>query len=379
MRYVTLGLLLVLLASPAQAAITFLDAGSAQQEATPDNGAQWYTQFVGTWSSSNDAVSMGPRTIKGVGAFSILKLNKMALGPAAGRVKFWFRTSALPSASTRIMQVSVGSFNLAVTLSSAGHLQLTTGNGATTQLGSDGTTTIATDTVYRIALALTITNSTTFSAKVFVNESTTDISVTNSGTLAGGGDSYVGSVDSQATSLTLYYSNIYADDDGSVTDPGNVQVTAKLPTTANANNFGTTIGTGAVDERPFSISNGVERPDSSQSTQNYAIQAAGTGDVDLTGATIVGYVGWILAKGTTGGIGTPKITVNGTDTAITLTNGAALFQEATTSATYPSNAATIGMVSTGAGDDTFLYECGIMVAYLPAAPATSVRHRSRTL
>ena len=65
--------------------------------------------------------------------------------------------------------------------------------------------------------------------------------------------------------------------------------------------------------------------------------------------------------------GTPKITNNGTDTAITLTTTSSLFTNIVDSASYPSNAAGIGMISGGGGLDTYLYECGMLIAYTPAA------------
>ena len=67
--------------------------------------------------------------------------------------------------------------------------------------------------------------------------------------------------------------------------------------------------------------------------------------------------------------GTPKIMDNGSETAITLTATSALYTLTTTSATYPSNAAGIGMRSSNATPDTFLYECGTVIAYTPAVVA----------
>lgn len=63
--------------------------------------------------------------------------------------------------------------------------------------------------------------------------------------------------------------------------------------------------------------------------------------------------------------GTPALWDNGAATAITLTTTAAIYTLITDSTTYPSNAAGIGMKSTGATPDTFLYECGTIIAYIP--------------
>ena len=66
-------------------------------------------------------------------------------------------------------------------------------------------------------------------------------------------------------------------------------------------------------------------------------------------------------------VGTPKITNNGTDTAITLTTTSSLFTNIVDSATYPSDAAGIGMVSGGGSANTYFYEGGMLIAYIPGA------------
>ena len=95
--------------------------------------------------------------------------------------------------------------------------------------------------------------------------------------------------------------------------------------------------------------------------------------MNISAATLVARLAWIWAKATTGALGTPKITNNGVDTAIALTSTSALYTNIVDSATYPSNAATIGMESTGALDVTFFYEAGMLIAYTPAATARGAR------
>ena len=74
-------------------------------------------------------------------------------------------------------------------------------------------------------------------------------------------------------------------------------------------------------------------------------------------------------KAVTGGtsVGDPKIMVNGTETSLVLTTSNALYTKLYDSASYPTNAAAIGMRSSGTTADTFMYECGMLVAYIPAA------------
>jgi hypothetical protein len=71
----------------------------------------------------------------------------------------------------------------------------------------------------------------------------------------------------------------------------------------------------------------------------------------------------MYAKSGTAATGTPAITLNGNDTSVSLTTAYAIYVANVTSNAYPSNAATIGMLSTGAAATTFLADCGIMVAY----------------
>lgn len=73
--------------------------------------------------------------------------------------------------------------------------------------------------------------------------------------------------------------------------------------------------------------------------------------------------------------GTPKIMDNGTETAITLTTSSALYSILTTTSSYPTNAAAIGMRSSNAGPDTFLYECGMLVSYIPFVYAPTIFRR----
>jgi len=95
------------------------------------------------------------------------------------------------------------------------------------------------------------------------------------------------------------------------------------------------------------------------------------GDVNINTATVVGYMGWAWAKESAVS-GTPKLTVNGTDYGVTLTTSPAIYRQCVTSNTYPANAATIGMVSSGTADDTFMYETGIVVAYVPLGKVPTI-------
>jgi len=60
--------------------------------------------------------------------------------------------------------------------------------------------------------------------------------------------------------------------------------------------------------------------------------------------------------------GSPEIINNGTPTAITLTTSPFIHTNIVTNATYPTE---IGMTSSNGTPDTFLYECGFLVAFVP--------------
>lgn len=63
--------------------------------------------------------------------------------------------------------------------------------------------------------------------------------------------------------------------------------------------------------------------------------------------------------------GSPNITDNNVDTVLTLSTTPDIYQVFVTSASYPSNIAGIGMKSSGTTAQTYLYECGTLIAFHP--------------
>lgn len=105
---------------------------------------------------------------------------------------------------------------------------------------------------------------------------------------------------------------------------------------------------------------------------SYRIVAATTSiqpEITDTTANRTGATGTASFKGTTIVNATPQLTSNGSDTALTLSTSSALYTVTTTSASYPSNVAGIGMKS-GAPEETYFYEGGVLIAY-KAAPVVS--------
>lgn len=308
------------------------------------------------------------------------------LAATGGRISIYVYLNAKPSGSISVpisLTQSNGTTSIAaVNITSAGVLQLV--NDTATQLGSNGST-LATGTWYRITLACSITSTSVNSFKIFLN-GTVDITVTN-GTLhnispAG----YSLGQNNTDTAMDLRMSDIYADNNTSVTDiASDVWVTAKEPisngTTNGMTGSGTPSGLGTgnaryVNERPVSTSNFVSViAAGSAITEEYNLQTVAQGDIDITGATIIDYMGWVINKALIAETG--SIIVNGVSSNISITTGTSLFFKAAGSTTYPAGTGTdIGMITATTVTTVSLYECGIMVAYTPAVAATTPRFRS---
>lgn len=237
----------------------------------------------------------------------------------------------------------------------------------------DGISTMLPDSWYRISFG-------------FVQHGTDDLEVTTyldgiqelsiEGASTGGfsgpfSDLQYGWILSPGANHLCWLDQLYIDDGDDLSDPGNKRITAKLPASVNENNWDTTGGTGAVNERPLSETNFRQHAASTGVRQTYTLQSAATGDVDLTGESIVGYMGWAWAKRGAGDLGdSPAFIVNNvlelsvsSSPIISLSATPALLKAPVTSVNYPSHAAGIGMRSNEESGDTFMYECGVVVAY----------------
>jgi hypothetical protein len=346
-------------------AILFLESGT---DAT--QGIEFFTSSSGTVASSTTTSVTGPRAVRctsgGAGAAAWVQRTGI-IADSGGRLSLRVRVSAIPTANqpvATVFNVALSSSVFFLRLISSGVLELAAvGAGTTPDLG-----TLSVNTWYRLSIAWVLTATNNYTIKAWL-DGANEVTITQAdgnltGLIGGSGPLRMGWTNAGVgNSVTTDIEDIYVDDSTALTDPGDVHVTYKAPTTTNANNFDTTGGTGAVNERPISTTNYKQHAAISSATQNYAIQDAATGDCHIAGLTLLGYGAWIWAKGTAGGAGTPKITNNGADTAIVLTASAALYTNYVASSSYPSNAATVGMVATNNADDTFLYECGMLIAY----------------
>jgi hypothetical protein len=121
------------------------------------------------------------------------------------------------------------------------------------------------------------------------------LSATGSATLR------LGLITQPGASKTLHLSDIYIDDSSSLADPGDIQVTPKLPNALNTNNFDTLGGSGAnrynrVSDRALSETNYISHVASTNVEESFGIESASQGDVNISGKTFVASQGWVWAK-----------------------------------------------------------------------------------
>lgn len=290
--------------------------------------------------------------------------------------------SALPSGTNGIVVALLdgsGNANISLNLTTAGVLQVK--NAIFTQIGTNGPT-LATGSWYRLSLAYTFTSTTVNRIEVFV-DAVSAISITNAtlNNIAVNRVSWGNFSVSADTAFDWRLSDNYVDDSTALTDPGNIWVTAKRPNAnGTTNGFTTQIGSGGsgygtghspqVNERALSVTNGWSMIGAGSAiTEEYNIESKSTGDIDISAATIVDYVGWVYSSALASE--TASIIVNNVTSNISLTSTNTMFTAVAGSSTYPAGTGKdIGEVTTTALTTVSLYECGIMVAYIPAAVVT---------
>src|SRR5678815_1583577 len=145
--------------------VKFIEPGT---DAT--GGFENWSSVSGTTSDTTTKHS-GARSIKVTNSGNAISATGLNVD-AGGRASFWFNFSALPTAASGICIFRTTGFNIGLRLTTAGNLRLLTGMASSftlgTQLGSDGATTLTTNTWYRINVTWNITNSTTFTIKIFL-------------------------------------------------------------------------------------------------------------------------------------------------------------------------------------------------------------------
>lgn len=355
------------------------------------------TQDLSLWDATSGTVATdsgtsvtGGRSIKFTssvaGAQAWAKASSVING-TSGRLNFNYKNTDLPATSEVpiiFMDDSLETSAMTLNVSTTGKLQLgkwITVGQTYTVLGSAGATTIGTGW-RRICMCWTISSTTVNEFRVYL-DGVLEITASNIvlpvtafihlyiGWLkTGDGNSKVGNFD-----------DIYHDDSSSLADTGDIHVTAKRPfANGTANAWTTQIGAGGsgygsghssqVNERPLSQTNGWSLAAAGASlTEEYNIESASTGDVDLTGKRIRAVFGWVFTKVSAGS--TNSIMVDGTLTNFTNTTSAKPFRQLSPNpTTYPTGTGTDIGIKSATSSTHSLYECGILVAYIQPITAT---------
>lgn len=293
------------------------------------------------------------------------------LADAGTRISFYIYFVALPGAEAVILDCEDSGFNRYTTIriGTGGQLRLFY---ETTQIGSDGPS-LATGVWYRISLAYKITSTTVNRFEVFLN-AVSAISVTNSTfTITGATDLMLGNRAGDAA-MDIRMSDFYVDDSSALTDTGNVWVTVKRPNAnGTINGFTTQVGAGGsgygsghspqVNERPQSATNGWSMVGAGAAvTEEYTVEGASVGDIDISGKTIIDWQAWILANALVGE--QASIVAGGVSSTFTLPVATRLVTKIVGSTTYPAGGTDVGIITSTTVTTVNLYECGVIIAYI---------------
>jgi len=356
--------------------IDFMESGS---DATHNLSFYTGNNFsTGTGSSSSDCTTAetGSCSIKlnaGTGT-TTLDTGNGAFSSTAGRVSFYFETSAIPTGANVLHFFNIYSgtnFDTAPAELLSSDV-IACGNGTTS-----GTTAIAVNTWYRVSIGYTVSG-TAITYNLYLNGKL-EVAC-NSISLNGfNSPNNMGFTSDVANTIT-HIDDVYADSDSDLSDTGDIHVTAKLPVTSAANNYSTqgtpsgftscTSGTQCeyVNERPLNTGAYVQSTTNSQ-TQSFGIQGASQGDSNIpSNAGIVGDQAWLyLSSSAICSSGNAAIINNGVSTNITLPTSNSMVTNYSNSQTFPSNNGAVGMTScsSGTAPTINLYEAGTQIAYIP--------------
>lgn len=339
---------------------------------TSNGGSSVVTDFV----NLNHVKSIKTST----GAYGSTVETAAGVSADAGtRVSFYVYMNTIGSSTQTLCYFRTGGTTIfAIAVTSAGILQLFNGN-LSSQLGVNGST-LSAGVWYRISVAYTISSTSVNRFEVFVN-GVSNISVTN-GTLTNTGTSTVAfGTQSPVTNADNRFSDIYVDNSSSLTDTGNILVTAKRPNAnGTTNGFSTQIGSGGsgygaghspqVNERALSTTNGWSMVGAGSAvTEEYNVESFSTGDMVANPSTIVDIVGWAYMSSLAGE--TVNIILNGVNFSQAITSTNTMYTKAAGYAGYPAGTGTdIGIQTDTSLTTVSLFECGILVAFL--APSNKV-------
>lgn len=341
-------------------------------------GGFWDT-ITGAVTVESDIVHGGHlRSIKHpLNATTALKKNAV-VSDTGSRVSFYMYIVALPenplTGSICTFQDSGEVSIFLVRLTTAGVIMFQDGSG--NQVGPSGPT-LTTGRWYRISVAYTITSTTINRLMLFV-DGVSAISATNV-TLLGTGTNIFGMTRGTFTTFETRFSDIYVDDSASLGDTGDIWVTAKRPSAnGTAANFTTQIGAGGsgygsghspqTNERALSTTNGWSMIGAGSAvTEEYNIENQNTGDMKVITAngSITDCVGWAYMSSLVGQ--TVQMKINGVNFAQAITSTNTMYTKVAGSINYPRGTGTdIGIITDTSLTTVSLFECGIMVAFIPS-------------
>lgn len=374
-------------------AVTFLEPGmDATQDGSFFAGLNLGTGSTAAYDSSQSHA--GPGSMKCVVVNSSQTASPFTpdiVSDAGACISAWFRFSTVtPATLTNFLMVLTsanGSGRMGVGINTNGTLNFAN-KGSASQ--ANGSTTLVVNTWYRISLSYTDVSTSTWAAKVYINgtlEINASAGVQGNGSANstacvsfGQNSSSLGSFSTPAIS-TIWVDSMYIDNRSDLTDCGAIDVTAKRPNAnGTTNGFTTQIGSGGsgygtghspqVNERPLSTTNGWSMIGAGSAiTEEYTIEGASVGDVDISTATIVDYLGWVYAKSLASE--TASIIVGGASSNISLTSANTMFTKVKGSSTYPAGGTDIGITTTTALTTVSLFECGVIVAYTPGVASAT--------
>lgn len=305
----------------------------------------------------------------------VIPFKPNLVSDSGSRITFYARfTSVSPSQDFGIFvpvnsSDATAAFGLA--LRTTGKLAIFNTSGTITA-GTTGTTVLSPNTDYRISIVYTITSSSVDTITVYLNGNV-EISVSNITVAAATATTFeLGISDSPhspGVAMSAYFAHIFVDN-GSSGDPGDIRVTAKRPlSNGSANNWTTNGSAGAygsgnaryVNERPLNNTDYMSTTGTSSQVEEYSIEGASAGDIDISSKNIFDYMGWVDANAST--TLTANIILANSASNVSLTTTENIFYKIAGSTTYPAGNTDIGMnAGTAAGTKKF-YEGGIMVAY----------------
>lgn len=384
-------LLLLPLGTQAAVSTVWLEDPASVNGATGDASTIHWAAITGTVTFDTTVKNNGLGSWKyNSGATARLQTPAGILADTGARISFYLYLGSLPPSTGTILgiQTSGGTARFQIQGKADGTLLLK-GAGAGT-LSKAGSTVLSTGTFYRVSMGYTVTSASVFTINVFLNGAA-EISATGSdGTLGGTGTNRfaIGNL-TGLTWANVYSQNHFVDNRTDNADPGGgvsglnvLNTTSKRPlSNGTANNFVTQIGAGGsgygsghspqVNERPASDTNGWSVVAVAATTEEYNIEGAAVGDVDLSASTLVARMAWVRAKSLIAETG--QIILDNTTSNIALTSTITTFTKVDGTTTYPAGTGTdVGVISSATETTVSLYEAGSVFAYNYVAPSAGV-------